>query len=105
MLAAGSEQPVLARLVKLAGPAGWPSTEELGFDLPRGTPVNDVVMGTAGTLMAGLWAGGDAGREVALLGCEALLQAAEETDGGLDWPLAAGCCRPGFGLPSRVGGR
>jgi lanthionine synthetase-like protein len=74
--------PAVDRLAALATPDGWPQT---GFEPPRfapGTRVNDVVLGTAGILLAAVWA------DAAELGAHAadlLLTEAVEVPGGLDW--------------------
>ena len=78
----------LRRLVELSTPAGWETTIELG----RGTssPLTDLVMGTAGVVLAAAWAGGDGSVEIMTTGGEALLSVAESTDAGLDWPMWPG---------------
>jgi hypothetical protein len=91
LLRPGSEQVALDRLVELMTPAGWETTEDLG----QGTtaPITDVVLGTAGIVMAALWIGGDTARAIATTGSEALLTVAEETPAGLDWRLLPGYSR------------
>src|SRR5262249_49753859 len=54
LLAPGSEQAVLSRLVDLATPDGWESTVDLGEETP-GRPLTDVVMGTAGVVLTATW--------------------------------------------------
>ncbi|MGB3440332.1 MAG: lanthionine synthetase LanC family protein [Actinophytocola sp.] len=74
--------PSVDRLLTLATPDGWPQT---GFDPPRflpGTRVTDVVLGTAGVLLAAVWA--DA-RELGTLAADVLLAEAVEVPAGLDW--------------------
>lgn len=74
--------PAADRLLALATPDGWPQT---GFEPPRflpGTRVTDVVLGTAGVLLAAVWA--DA-RELAAHAAGVLLAEAEEVPAGLDW--------------------
>ena len=69
----------LRRLVELSTPAGWETTIDLG----RGasSPLTDLVMGTAGVVLAAAWAGGDGSVEIMTTGGEALLSVAE-TDRG-----------------------
>jgi hypothetical protein len=74
--------PAVARLQDLAEPDGWPQT---AFEPPRylpGTRVTDVVLGTAGVLLAAVWA--DA-RELGTHAADLLLAEAEEVPTGLDW--------------------
>ncbi|GAB1509489.1 lanthionine synthetase LanC family protein [Actinophytocola sp. KF-1] len=74
--------PAVSRLVDLATPDGWPQT---GFDPPTflpGVRVTDVVLGTAGILLAAVWS--DA-RELAALAADVLMAEAEEVPTGLDW--------------------
>ncbi len=74
--------PAVARLQDLAERDGWPQT---AFEPPRflpGTRVTDVVLGTAGILLAAVWA--DA-RELGELAADVLLAEAEEVPAGLDW--------------------
>ncbi|MEO6143955.1 MAG: lanthionine synthetase LanC family protein [Dermatophilaceae bacterium] len=85
LLAPGSEVESLARLVELATPDGWLSTEGQW----AGTPVTDVVMGTAGIVLTGVWHGSQVGLEVARRGADALLRVAERVDDGLDWRMSA----------------
>ena len=88
LLSRGSEQVALQRLAELSTPDGWPTTLELQ---PGSTaPANDVVLGTAGVVLAAAWAGGDQGLAVAETGCEALLRAADRTEAGLDWAMWPG---------------
>lgn len=84
-LAPGREQAAIARLAELATPAGWPSMLEL--EQGSTAPASDVVLGTAGVVMAAVWAGGPAARSVALAGCRALVTVAETTPHGLDWGI------------------
>lgn len=75
----------LERLADLATPHGWLSTEGQW----AGQPINDVVMGTAGIVLTGVWQGGDAGLQVARAGVNALLTCAVPTKDGLDWPMSS----------------
>jgi len=88
LLAPGRHVPVLRRLAELATPQGWPTTQDLQ-PRPQG-PVNDVVLGTAGVVLAAVWAGGPESVPVVTVGAEALMAAAERTDAGLDWAMFAG---------------
>ncbi|MDP9240886.1 MAG: lanthionine synthetase [Actinomycetota bacterium] len=88
LLAPGSEQVALQRLADLMTPAGWDTTEELE---PGSTsPVTDLVLGTAGVVLAAVWVGGEQGRGLAVGGGDALLRVAERTEAGLDWRLKPG---------------
>lgn len=89
LLAPGGEQVALQRLADLMTPAGWPTTLEIE---PGSTsPITDLVLGTAGVVLAAVWAGGEHATALAAGGGEALLRVAEPTDAGLDWRL-----RPGY---------
>ena len=109
LLAPGRERVALARLAELMTPDGWPST--LGIEPESEAPVTDLVGGTAGVVLAAIWAGGqDAAGEdavaaaagedavaaaalaadVAVVGGEALLRAADQAEGGLDWGMRPG---------------
>jgi lantibiotic modifying enzyme len=70
------------RLAELMTPDGWVTT--LMGDTTEQF-LTDVVMGTAGVVMAVIWVGGDEAESIALTGCEALLKAADRTEAGLDW--------------------
>ena len=88
LLAAGREQVAVRRLVELKTPAGWDTTLDVGQG-PRG-PATDLVMGTAGVVLAAAWAGGDLAAEIMSTGGEALLRTAEQTEAGLDWHMWPG---------------
>jgi hypothetical protein len=88
LLAPGRQTPVLHRLAELATPRGWPTTQDLEPRSDR--PVNDVVLGTAGVVLAAVWAGGEESRPVVTTGAGALIAAAERTDSGLDWAMMPG---------------
>jgi hypothetical protein len=88
LLDPGRESVPLQRLAGLMTPAGWPSAPEVGFD--PGTFVSDVVLGTAGVVLAAVWGGGEATAAIAAGGGEALLQVAEPAVAGLDWPMMPG---------------
>ena len=88
LLAPGSEQAALARLAELMTPLGWPTALEIE---PGSTaPVTDLVLGSAGVVLAAIWAGGAHTRGIAATGGEALLAAADETGDGLDWGMVPG---------------
>jgi hypothetical protein len=88
LLAPGSERVALARLADLMTPAGWDTPPETGTG--SAAPVTDMVLGTAGVILAAVWAGGEHARDIAATGGEALLQAADQTKDGLDWAMMAG---------------
>ena len=85
LLAPGSETVALQRLVELMTPAGWNSRVPVdgGLEVPQ----NDLVGGTAGIVLAAVWAGGDLAPGIATTGGEALLEIADTTDAGLDWAM------------------
>jgi len=88
LLAPGSEQVAMRRLADLRTPAGWPTTLEIE---PGSTaPIRDLVLGTAGVVLAAIWAGGEHAEEIAGTGAEALLRAADRTEAGLDWAMTPG---------------
>jgi Lanthionine synthetase C-like protein len=88
MLSPGSEQAALARLAELMTPRGWLTTLQIepGFT----GPVTDLIMGGAGVVLAAIWAGGEHARGIAATGGQALLHAADQTEGGLDWGMQPG---------------
>ncbi|MFI7678216.1 lanthionine synthetase LanC family protein [Actinophytocola sp. NPDC049390] len=74
--------PAVSRLADLATPDGWPQT---GFDPPAflpGVRVNDLVLGTAGIVLAAVWT---ESRALATRAADLLLAEAEEVPTGLDW--------------------
>jgi hypothetical protein len=88
LLVPGDEQVALARLAGLMIPAGWNTPLEMGTG--SDTPANDLVLGTAGVVLAAIWAGGERTRGIAMTGGEALLRAADRTADGLDWAMLPG---------------
>ncbi|MGY0235638.1 lanthionine synthetase LanC family protein [Longispora urticae] len=96
LLSPGAEALPLRRLAELATPTGWRSTLETvpGSD----EPVTDLISGTAGIVLAAVWAGGlPADRvgdghaaRITAVGGEALLRAADPTEHGLDWAMVPG---------------
>src|SRR5581483_2365634 len=87
LLAPGRESVAMKRLAQLKTPAGWTTT--LSFDDYSGA-LTDLVLGTAGVVLAAAWAGGEHAEEIVRTGAQAMLGAAEKTDGGLDWRLHPG---------------
>lgn len=88
LLAPGREQAALARLAELATPDGWNTTLEL--EPGSVAPVTDLIQGTAGVVLAAVWAGGRAAHGIAETGGQALLRAADQLDDGLDWRMFPG---------------
>jgi hypothetical protein len=86
LLAAGREHIALRRLVELKTLAGWDTTMDVGYS----GPLTDLVMGTAGVVLAAAWAGGDLAVDVMSSGGESLLRVAERTEAGLDWRMWPG---------------
>jgi len=91
MLAPGREEPALRRLAQLQTSAGWATTLPIGHD----GPATDLVLGTAGVVLALVWAGGPAARGMLSTAGESLLAVAEPTTAGLDWRMW-----PGYGSSS-----
>src|SRR5262250_3250099 len=93
LLAPGSEQAALARLAELMTPRGWNTTLEI---VPGSTaPVTDLIQGSAGVILAAIWAGGEDAGRIATTGGVALLHAADQAGDGLDWAMVPG-------MPSRA---
>lgn len=88
LLAPGSERVPLARLASLMTPRGWPTT--LGTEPGSAAPVTDLVAGNAGVVLAAVWVGGEHAADIATTGGQALLAAADRTEGGLDWAMLPG---------------
>ena len=88
LLAPGSERVALRRLTALMTPAGW----NIALEIAPGSavPAADLVLGTAGVVLAAVWAGGEHARDIAATGGEALLRAADHTPDGLDWAMLPG---------------
>ncbi|GAA3516306.1 lanthionine synthetase LanC family protein [Actinocatenispora rupis] len=86
LLEPGREQVALRRLADLRTPEGWPTT----FEVDATGPLTDMIMGTAGVVLAAAWAGGPYAAGLMTTGGEALLRVAEETDAGLDWRMWPG---------------
>src|SRR5262249_30961114 len=88
LLAPGSERVPLGRLASLMTPQGWHTT--LGIEPGSVAPVTDQVLGNAGVVLAAVWAGGEDAADIAATGGQALLAAAEPTEGDLDWAMLPG---------------
>ncbi|GAA2599805.1 hypothetical protein GCM10010399_33240 [Dactylosporangium fulvum] len=87
LLAPGREAVAMRRIAELRTADGWDTTLDLeGY---RG-PFTDVVMGTAGIVLAAVWAGGPGAADIVDGGGTALLRQAEVTEGGLDWRMWPG---------------
>lgn len=78
----------LQRLADLMTPAGWHTTTQV--DPGSDAPLTDIVLGTAGVMLAAIWAGGEHAASIATTGGEALLRAADRTEAGLDWGMVPG---------------
>jgi len=93
MLAPGCEQAALARLAELMTPLGWNTALEI---VPgSAAPVTDLIQGSAGVILAAIWAGGEDAGRIATTGGVALLHAADQAGDGLDWAMVPG-------MPSRA---
>ena len=88
LLAPGREPIALQRLADLMTPAGWKTT--LQIDPGSDAPASDLVTGTAGVVLAAIWAGGEHAEAIAVTGGESLLRAADPTEAGLDWGMLPG---------------
>src|SRR5215218_711516 len=88
LLAPGTEATALRRLAELATPDGWQTTAQL--DPGSTAPVRDLVLGTAGVVLAAVWAGGKQAAAIAASGADSLLRASDVTDAGLDWAMLPG---------------
>lgn len=87
--AEGVEEAV-ARLAELAGADGWPQGVVGPPGFSEGARINDATLGTAGVLLAALWArrhGVAAAGDLAARAAEVLLDEAEELPSGLNWPM------------------
>lgn len=88
LLAPGRESIALRRLADLTTPAGWKTTIEI--DPGSDAPFSDLVLGTAGVMLAAIWADGAHAGTIAVTGGESLLRAADPTGAGLDWGMRPG---------------
>jgi len=85
LLAPGRETVAMQRLAELRTPAGWNTTVD-----GEPAPATDVVMGSAGVVLAAAWAGGASAEAIMTTGGEAILRVAEPSEGGLDWRMRPG---------------
>lgn len=69
LLAPGAEHVALKRLLQFK------------------TEINDLILGTAGVVLAAAWAGGEHAPEIMTTGGEKLLEVAQQTEAGLDWRM------------------
>jgi lantibiotic modifying enzyme len=83
----------LQRLAGLMTPEGWRTTVPMvpGSD----APLTDIIMGSAGIMLAAIWAGGEHAEAIATTGGEALLRVADRTEAGLDWGMWPGAASRG----------
>ena len=88
LLAPGREPIALQRLADLMTPEGWKTT--LQIEPESDAPITDLVLGTAGVVLAAIWAGGEHAEAIAATGGESLLRAADITEAGLDWGMLPG---------------
>jgi hypothetical protein len=88
LLAPGTEAIALQRLADLMTPAGWNTTIQI--DPGSDAPMTDLVLGTAGVVLAAIWAGGEHAESIATTGGESLLRASDPTEAGLDWAMVPG---------------
>jgi hypothetical protein len=88
LLAPGRERVVLERLAELRTPAGWAPAPSI--EAESHGPASDIILGSAGVVLAAAWAGGEAAAAVITTGGEALLRVAEPTGAGLDWRMWPG---------------
>jgi lantibiotic modifying enzyme len=93
ILAPGSVAVADRRLHELATPDGWRTTTEW---VPGShAPLTDIIGGSAGIVLAAIYAGGPHAESIATTGCEALLRAADRTAAGLDWGTVPGASSRG----------
>jgi hypothetical protein len=88
LLTPGSERVPLVQLASLMTPQGWHTT--VGIEPGSAAPATDLVLGHAGVVLAAVWAGGEHAADIATTGGQALLAAANRTEGGLDWAMLPG---------------
>jgi hypothetical protein len=88
LLAPGQEDVAMERLARLRTPAGWATTFNVRPESRE--PLTDVVMGTAGIVLAAAWAGGPGAAQIMTTGGEALLRVAEPAAAGLNWRMWPG---------------
>lgn len=100
-LGAPGADDVIARLQTLATNDGWPQTafEKFGPD----ARINDLTLGTAGVVLAGLWAdrlGVDGGQSLAEHAADLLLAEGEPTSAGTFWRFVPARFRDGGEMPN-----
>jgi lantibiotic modifying enzyme len=88
LLAPGRERVAMDRLAELRTPDGWDTTMDVRTE--SRAPLTDIIMGSAGVVLAAVWAGGEAAAGIMTTGGEALLRVAEPTEAGLDWRMWPG---------------
>ncbi len=71
----------LTRLLDLVDERGWPTPDD---DQPY---INDVISGTAGIVMTGIWFATDVGDDIARVGADRLLAEARVVGDGLSWTM------------------
>jgi hypothetical protein len=86
ILAPTASTGLLGRLANFATPTGWPSSI---FDDPA-SPINDLIMGNAGVVLACAWLGGERADRLAALGADALVASAISAPHGLAWKMYEG---------------
>ncbi|MGI5498799.1 lanthionine synthetase LanC family protein [Lentzea sp. CA-135723] len=89
-LDAGGVDDVVARLLDLATPDGWPHWRFGPPEYHEGARVLDLTVGTAGVLLGAVWAhrhGAAGAGELADLAAGVLLAEQEEVPGGLSWRM------------------
>jgi lantibiotic modifying enzyme len=86
VLAPTASTGLLGRLANFATPTGWPSSI---FDDPA-SPINDLIMGNAGIVLACAWLGGERADRLAALGADALVASAISAPHGLAWKMYQG---------------
>ncbi len=94
--ASGSDLAV-ARLAQLAAEDGWPQTAAGPPAYPEGARINDVTLGTAGVLLAAVWAHRHGVRGASALAGRAvdvLMAEAEHLPSGLNWRFVPARFRP-----------
>ncbi len=86
MLRPGLEEAALRRLARLQTPAGWDTTLQVDHQ----GPLTDLILGTAGVVLAAAWAGGPVAEGIMATAGESLLGVAEATPAGLNWRMWPG---------------
>ncbi len=100
-LGAPGADDVVARLTTLAADDGWPQTafDKFGPD----ARINDLTLGSAGVVLAGLWADGhgvDGGQSLAEHAAEVVLAEGEPTATGTFWRFVPARFRDGGEMPN-----